>query len=248
MSTTPLARHRMVWAFWLAAAVVAVGAAVPLVIGGTSGRMSNVVYPYGASAVLLVVCALLQHRDRRLAAVVYFLAGLAIVYGILGMLAVPLRLAVVGTCPPAPATCPVGFERPLTDAENTGLTFAIGMGIVGLLVAFFGLVVLFRHTAPAKSHAPAQPTAPPVRRIPPVKTRPAEPVAVSEPDAEPARTAPSRTAAVAEPAGSEPAAAGPPAAEQVAEPLPELPAPEEELELPPHSDPQAPELPPPASN
>ena len=128
------------------------------------------------------------------------------------MLAVPLRLAVLGTCPPAPASCVSGLERPLTSGENNALGFAVGIGIVAILTGFFGLVTLYRRQAP-----PA-PSAPPARRIAPVGDK-APAAAVSVTPAPAAAPSP-------EP---EPI----PAAEPVA-PAPqlELAAPVEALELP----------------
>ena len=76
--------------------------------------------------------------------ILYFVGGLAIVYGMLALFAVPLRLAVVGTCPPAPAQCLAGMEKPLTEGEQTGLWFAVGMGIVAIIVGYFGLYNVIR--------------------------------------------------------------------------------------------------------
>jgi len=181
----------------------------PLLLAGTSGRLSGVVLPFAVAAVALAACGALQHRGRPVAAGLYFVAGLAIVYGILAMLAVPLRLAVVGTCLAPPAPCGFGLERPLTQAESSGLAFAIGMGIVGLLVGFFGLVVLYRRPSASRS-AGEPPCTPPTRRIAPVVTTTAPP-----PAAEP------------EPAAKEPAP------QAHAEEL-ELPAHTDDLELPAH--------------
>ena len=198
--------QRAYWAFWIACGLTAVGGLAPLVLGGESNRI-GIVYPYLLAAVALGACALLYQQGRPLATGLYFIAGLAIVYGILSLIAVPLRLAVVGTCPPEPASCALGLERPLTDAETTSLGFAIGIGIVGLLTGFFGLIMLYRRL----SASVLPPSAPPVRRIAAVAT-----------EAPPAPTA----AAAPEPPAPEPVAA-----EATVE-LDELPAPAETLELP----------------
>lgn len=217
MSTRPAAEPRAVWAFWVACALVAVGGAVPGLLAGTSGRISAVIIPFWVAAIALGACGLLQHRGRGAVTVLYFVAGLAVVYGILAMLAVPLRLAVIGTCPPPPAHCAAGFEPSMTEAESTGFGFAIGMGVVGILVGFFGLVVIYRRAR--RLNAPPAATTPPVRRIPPVRTKPAEPAAPAVQPAAPA----------VEPA---PPAVEPAPTPAEAESLPELPAPEEKLELP----------------
>lgn len=224
MSSRTTPETRIVWAFFVAAALIAVAGLVPILLAGPSGRVSLVIVPFWIGAIAVGACALIQERGKWIAAGLYFVAGLAVVYGIIAMLAVALRLAVVGTCP-AVGRCPAGFLPPLTGAENTGFGFAIGMGIVGILVGFFGLVVLWRHTA-ATARAQAATVTPPVRRIPPVKPKPTEPAA---PPVE---------------AADEPAAA---AAPEPAKELDELPAHEEELELPAHVDGEFPESGDPAS-
>src|SRR5260370_12126947 len=60
------------------------------------------------------------------------------------MAAVPLRLAVVGTCPPEPAICPRGYERPMTGAENSGLALASFCGVLAIFIGFYGLLMLYR--------------------------------------------------------------------------------------------------------
>ena len=187
------ASERLVWSFWVAAAIVFVGGLVPLVFGGTSSRMVVTIVPFTVGAVAMAVCGFVYQQGRLVSAVLYFVAGLAIVYGMLAMFAIPLQLAVLGTCYPTPAHC-AGAGRPLTPGENTGMGFAAGFGLISLFVGFLGLMIVFRK--PVVPPAPA----PPVRTIPPLKTP--------------------------EPVGAAPKAA--------VEEDPELPAPEELPELPPH--------------
>src|SRR6266851_256004 len=133
------------WAFWVAAALAAIGAVAPLSFSiGAHSRLQWVIVPFGIAAVVLGINAVMYHQGRSLAAALYFFAGLAIVYGILAMVAVPLRLAVVGTCPPAPARCPLGYEQPLTSAENSGLALASFCGILAIFVGIYGLLMLYR--------------------------------------------------------------------------------------------------------
>jgi hypothetical protein len=174
------------------------------VLGGGSNRISGVVFPFALAAIALGACAVFYQQGRPVTTALYFVASLAIVYGILALVAVPLRLAVIGTCPPAPAQCGLGLERPLTAAEDTALAFAIGMGIVAILTGFFALVMLYRR----RSVIP--PPGPPLRHM--------DPVATSAP-AEFAAPAPGSKLAVAP-------------VSVAAEPQPELPAPAETLELP----------------
>ena len=204
-------KDRLVWSFWLAAGIAFVGGLTPLVFGGTSSRLVPTVIPFTVAAVAMGACALLNRQGRLVSAVLYFVAGLAIVYGILAMFAIPLELAVLGSCPAAPAPCTTGMGRPLTVGENTGMGFAAGFGLVALFVGFFGLMVVFRR--------PVLPElTPPVRQIPPIATaKAAQPETV-------------KTEAV------ETKAATNGAAPKAAEDEPELPAHEgaELPELPPH--------------
>jgi hypothetical protein len=207
---------RLIWSFWTAAAVVAVGGAIPFLIGGSSSRIASVFIPFAIAALAFVTCALVHDMGRAITSALYLLAGLAIVYGLLTMFALPLQLAVLGTCPVPPQPCPTGVQHALTVAENTGIGFAGVFGIAALFIGFFGLVVVYR-----RSGAAAKPPAPPVRSIPPVMPRPAKPAPVETPKAE--------------------NGAGP--AETKAE-MKELPEPEPELELPAHEEEDRPELPP----
>jgi hypothetical protein len=152
---------RLVWSLWLAAAIVFVGGLTPLVFGGTSSRMAGVAVPYTISAAAFAGCALAHRQGRLFTALLYFVGGLAVVYGLLSMFAVPLQLAVLGSCPAAPEPCPGGLPRALGAGENTGLGAAAAFGLVALFVGFFGLIVIFR-----RSVLPVM--TPPVREIPPV--------------------------------------------------------------------------------
>ena len=152
---------RLVWSLWLAAAIVFVGGLTPLVFGGTSSRMAGVAVPYTVAAAAFAGCALVQRQGRLFTALLYFVGGLAIVYGLLSMFAVPLQLAVLGSCPVAPEPCPGGLPRALSSGENTGIGAATGFGLVAIFVGFFGLMVVFRRATQSIS-------SPPVRQIPPV--------------------------------------------------------------------------------
>ena len=199
---------RLIWSFWVAAGLAALAGATPFIVGGSSSRVAGVWVPFLIGAAALGACALVHDRGRTATGVLYFVAGLALVYGMLTMFAVPLELAVLGSCAAPPAPCPTGLPRPLTVAENTGIGFAAGFSFAALFVGFFGLMIVVRRHALA-------PLTPPVRSIPPVpSTREAAPVAVAA-----SKPAPSN--------GAEPAAD---------EPELELPAHEEEErpELPPH--------------
>jgi hypothetical protein len=263
---------RVMWAFWIAAAIVAIGAVSPLSfsIGGHS-RLQNVIVPFGIAAIALAVNAVMYHQGRSLAATLYFVAGLAIVYGILAMVAVPLRLAVVGTCPPEPAKCPLGFEQPMTSAENSGLGLASFCGVLAIFIGFYGLLMLYRRFGagararrgllwPAKPPAQAAPAAEVAAA--PAATAAAAPVVTvpvveAPPVTAPAEAAPAETTPIADaPTAAAPPAAVPRAARTRTRPTAkarprivvnepkELEAPEEPKELPAPAEPK--ELPPPA--
>ena len=175
-------QERLVWSFWLAAGIAFVGGLWPLIFGGTSSRIANAIIPFTIGAAALAACGFVYRQGRTVTAVLYFVAGLALVYGLLAMFAVPLELAVLGSCPNPPATCPPGLGRPLTVGENTGMGFATGFALVAVFVGFFGLMVVFRK--------PLLPTStPPARTIPPVRqattsAAPAQPHNGSTPAAE----------------------------------------------------------------
>jgi hypothetical protein len=235
--------QRVRLAFWVAGGLVAIGAVAPLIVGGgIHSRVAGVFIPFAIGAVALAANGFMYQQGRPLAVTLYFIAGLAIVYGILAMLAVPLRLAVVGTCPPAPVHCPVGFEQPLSSGENNGLGVATFCGVLGIFTGFYGLLLFYRSqglaTRRQRSVWPAQPPAQPAPQSTPAPTAPVEPApaapakpvpaAVVEPEPEAAaapRPKPARRAA-AKRTSTPPT---PPADEEPKE----LPAPDEPKELPP---------------
>ena len=218
MNSAPGAEQRSIWSLWLAAAVVVIGGLAPFVFGGTSSRVDGVIVPFGIAALALVACAVLSRQSRTVLAVIYFVAGLAIVYGLLSMFSLPVRLAALGSCPALPAPCPSGLPRILTDGENNGMGSATALGILGLFIGFFGLVTIYRR--------PVLPVfTPPIRTIPPIPaplSTPPPPAEASEPEAKPGTEA--------EPSATE--VPTPIAAVELDEP--ELPAPEELAELPSH--------------
>jgi hypothetical protein len=72
--------QRVVWSFWIAAALVTVGAVAPFITSfGANSRVGTVLIPFGVAAVALALNARLYHRGRPLAVALYFIAGLAIV-------------------------------------------------------------------------------------------------------------------------------------------------------------------------
>jgi hypothetical protein len=188
-----------------------------LVVGGGPGRLGAPIISFAIAALASGACALLYTRGRQIASLLYFAASLAIVYGILAMLTLPLGLAVIGTCPPAPAACGPGLERPLTSGEMSALGLATALGIAAILAGYFGLAILRRREA-----RPLPLPTPPTRRFPLVPTRRIPPVVA-------------KTHAPIESVTPEVVAPPPPAeteSEPILEPMLELTAPAETLELP----------------
>ena len=240
---------RLIWSFWAAAAFVALGGAIPFLVGGSSSRIASVFIPFAIAALAFAACALVHEQGRAITSALYLLAGLAIVYGLLTMFALPLQLAVLGTCPISPQPCASGLQHPLTVAENTGIGAAAAFGMAALFIGFFGLVVVYRRSSPAA------PATPPVRTIPPIASRPAtvRPGGVEAPKSENGAGSAEAKAEVKDLPDAKPR---PKARAEVrdlpdAKPRPkaraelkELPEPEPELELPAHEEPERPELPP----
>ena len=235
----------MLWSFWLACGIAATGGIAPLLLAaGGPNRIARVAYPFGIAAVALALDALIYRRGRPFATLLYFIAGIALVYGMLSMVAVPLQLAVLGTCPQPPAPCPLGSERPLSSGESNGLTIAMLMGALAILVAFFGLWTMFR------ARPKFSPTPPPARREAIEATPPAAVAAVPAALVETAPEAPT-------PPQTHPASSAPPPDTvtptlaprpkparkprvKAPQPQAELPAPKEPLELPASSSPDEP--------
>lgn len=236
--------QRVTWAFWAAAGVVAIGAVAPIALtAGAHSRIANVIIPFGVAAVAFGANAFMYRQGRPVAVSLYFVAGLAIVYGILTMLAVPLRLAVLGTCPPAPAQCPIGFEQPLTSGENSGLGVATFCGVLAIFVGFYGLLMLYRRPpVAARTNQPAiwpsQPPAKPfeqpiVAATPSAAEAPSPAVAAAEADNKPKVVRPPRGRAARTPATAATKATEEPKELSAPDEPVELPAPEELKELPP---------------
>ena len=164
---------RVLWSFWLAFGLAITGGVAPLVLAsGGPNRLAGAIIPYLVAAGASAANALLWRRGKSLATALYFLAGVAIVYGMLLMFAVPLRLAVTGTCPDPPAVCPPGLERGFSTGETTGFTLAVLMGVLSILAGFFGLMMLYRRKPKWQPTSP-----PPMERVIPARNQPTAPLA-----------------------------------------------------------------------
>jgi hypothetical protein len=252
MDSNSTRESRVLWSFWIACGLSVTGGIAPLLLAaGGPNRIAGVVIPFGVAAVAMGVNALMFHQGRPLATGLYFIGSIALVYGMLSMIAVPLRLAVLGTCSTAAGlVCPPGSELPLSTGENSGLAIGIAMGTIAILVGFFGLLMLFRIKPQIATPPPTRrqgETPPPTRRemetrvvapppgpvaaasIPPSAADP-EAIAPAAPEPEPAFAAPSPNPAVPAP-DPPPKPVRKPRAKRVPKPQAELPAPEAPLEL-----------------
>ena len=158
MDELPEGDPRVLWSFWLSCGLAASGGLAPLLLAaGGPNRLAGAILPYAVAAVAMALNALMYKRGRSLAAILYFLAGVAIAYGMLLMFSVPLRLSVTGTCPEPPEVCPPGIERGFSSGEATGFTIAVIVGMLSILSGFFGLLIYYRRMRP-------QPLPPPMTR------------------------------------------------------------------------------------
>ena len=144
-------------AFWAASGLAVLGAVGSLIAGaGHTNRVGSVAIPFVIAAGGFAALALMHQRGRGFSTIGYIVAGLAIVYGLLLVLEVPMRLAVEGTCPPAPQRCTSGAEMQLSSSETLALSIAVGFGVMALLAGYFGLVALYRLRRPGTPAASAQ--------------------------------------------------------------------------------------------
>ena len=157
MDSTEPRSLSVLWSFWLATGLTVTGGIAPLLLAaGGPNRIAGVIVPFAVAAGAMGANAMLYRRGRQLVTVLYFLAGVAIVYGLLMMLSVPLRLAVVGTCPATPAICPAGFERPFSDGESSGFGIALVMGSLAIMSGFYGLLMIYRRRPPGAAKPPSR--------------------------------------------------------------------------------------------
>jgi hypothetical protein len=142
--------------FWVAGGLAVLAGVGPLVAAmGQTNRLAGVVVPMLGAAGGCAALALTYRRGRTFSALIYLLTGLAIVYGLLLVLAIPMRLAVEGTCPPAPQRCTNGLEMQLSSPETLALSIAVGFGVLSLLAGFFGLLALYRLPPASGAQAPS---------------------------------------------------------------------------------------------
>ncbi len=136
---------------WVACVLTAAGGVIALVApaGGTN-RLSGVALPFAVGAAAQAANALTQRRSGWFSGLLYAAAGLAILYGVILALSLPLRLTVEGVCEPAPAPCPLGFDLPITPGESLGVYAAVICGALSLLFDSVAAELRFRPRRPRR--------------------------------------------------------------------------------------------------
>jgi hypothetical protein len=130
---------------WVGCVLSTVGGVVALAApAGGVNRLSGVALPLAVSAVAQAANALTQRRSGWWSGLLYTAAGLAILYGVILAASVPLRLSIEGSCQPAPAPCPLGFDVPITARENVALYAAVICGAISLVTNFVAAELQFR--------------------------------------------------------------------------------------------------------
>jgi hypothetical protein len=148
------AAELLTWAaFALAVACTVLAIAIPS--GGTN-RVQGAALPFAIGAAALAASAVTWQR-RTLGGLLYAAAALAILYGILLALSVPLRLAVEGTCSVTAVSCPLGFEYPATSAENFAVSTVTICGAVAVVLLFVAFELRFlRKPRPVRAETAPQ--------------------------------------------------------------------------------------------
>src|SRR5258705_183578 len=113
MDSTSQKEARVLWSFWLACGLAVTGGIAPLLLAaGGANRVAVAVIPFGVGAAAMAVDALIYDRGKPVATLLYFVASIALVYGMLSMIAV-----VAEPSPPRPARKPRVKRTPVLHVE-----------------------------------------------------------------------------------------------------------------------------------
>ena len=131
---------------WAAAAAAAAGAIVVLLVpAGHTNRVAGVALPFGVATALLVANGIAWRRLGMIGAALDGVAALALFYGIVLALSVPVRLSIEGLCQPSAKSCPVGFDYPLSNAENFAVYATLVIGAIGVALSFVAFEIKYLH-------------------------------------------------------------------------------------------------------
>lgn len=141
------------WCLLVGCVLTAAGGVIVLVApAGGSNRVSGVALPFAVSAVAQLANVLTRRRNGWLSGMLYAVAVLAMLYGVILAASVPLRLTIEGPCQPAPAPCPLGFDLPIRAGETVAVYAAVVCGLVSMVFNFVAVELQFR---PRRSRFPA---------------------------------------------------------------------------------------------
>ena len=163
----PPRERLLAYLLWSVSGLAALGAVVviALPLGGGVNRIAGVAVALAVAAAAAATLALAPALERVLSLVLYGVAALALTYGVMSLASLPLRLAVIGNCPPAPQACPPGFEPAMTGGETLGVEAGITLGVLALLAVVAAMEVRYRPRlriiGRTPRHQPAEVAAPP---------------------------------------------------------------------------------------
>lgn len=132
------------WCTWAAGGLAALAALVAVVATAAGpNRDLWVAIPFAIAAGALAAAEL--QRAAWISGLLYAAGVLALLYGIVATLSLPLRLAIEGSCPLSLASCPVGFEHPASAAEMFVVYAASISAALAIVLALVAVEARFRH-------------------------------------------------------------------------------------------------------
>jgi hypothetical protein len=148
----------IVWSLWIAALVAAVAAVISVAVGLTGGsQLAPVAQPLAIAVAVLIASALLHARAPvLLAGLLYAGASLALLYGIVLAMSIPVRVMIEDVCQPAPAPCPLGFQRPVTSAEASAVYSVIICAATALAATFVAVEASYRRRSRSSMQSDVQ--------------------------------------------------------------------------------------------
>jgi hypothetical protein len=145
MTRSPNGLSAADWCLLVGCVLTAAAGVIVLVApAGGANRVSGVALPFAVSAVAQLVNVLTRRRSAWLSGLLYAVAVLAILYGVILAVSVPLRLTIEGPCQPAPASCPLGFDLPIRAGETIAVYAAVVCGLLSMVVDFVAVELQFR--------------------------------------------------------------------------------------------------------
>jgi hypothetical protein len=115
---------------------------------GGINRLSGAALAFAVSAAVQAVNAVTQRRSGWWSGLLYTAAALVLLYGVILAVSVPIRLTLEGSCQPAPAPCPLGFDVPITARENLAVYVSVIFGVLSMVTNFVAAELQFRPRRP----------------------------------------------------------------------------------------------------